>query len=173
MIIDLAAGLLLVMALYKGWTKGLVLALFSFLSFFIGLAAALKLSALVAGYLASATNLSARWLPVLAFLIVFIGVALLVRLGARAIEGVLQLAALGWLNRLGGILFYALLYLFIFSILLFYADSLHLFRSTTTEASLVYPVLKPLGPKMIDALGVLVPFFRDLFAQLQEFFAGR
>ena len=94
MVIDIIVLLLLVLAIFKGYTKGLVVAVFSFLAFIIGLAAALKLSTLVADYLGTATSISSRWLPFLAFTLVFIAVILLVRLGAKLIEGSLRLAML-------------------------------------------------------------------------------
>ena len=170
MIIDIIVFFLLVLALFKGWRNGLVLAIFSFLSFIIGLAAALKLSAVVAGYLGDNTSISQRWLPVLAFVLVFFLVVLLVRLGAKAIEGVLQLATLGWLNKLGGIIFYGLLYLFIFSVLLFYAQQLNIIKPQTADVSLTYPIIYPLAPQVIKGLGVILPFFRDMFAELERFF---
>ena len=170
--IDIVVLALLVIALFKGLKKGLVLAVFSFLAFVIGLAAALKLSAVVAAYLGASTNLSARWLPVLAFALVFVGVLLLVRLGARLIEGALSVVLLGWANKLGGFLFYALLYLFIFSILLFWVDGLHLLRDELKAGSVAWPFLQPLAPKIIGALGAVLPFFRDLFDQLSAFFGG-
>lgn len=171
MIIDILASLLLILAIIKGFRKGLVVAVFSFLAFLIGLAAALKLSAVVAGYLGEATSISERWLPVLAFTIVFIGVAMLVRLGAKALEGVLEIAMLGWLNRLGGIVFYGLLYFFIFSIVLFYAQKLNFFKPETLQSSATYPLIRPLGPWMVNGLGTLFPFFKDLFTQLEIFFS--
>src|SRR2546423_540560 len=100
MLIDIIALVLLILSLFKGLRKGLIIAIFSFLAFIIGLAAALKLSAIVADYLGSSTNISHRWLPVLAFIAVFIIVALLVRLGAKMLEGVIAMAMLGWLNRI-------------------------------------------------------------------------
>ncbi len=51
MIIDIAFALLMVLAIFKGLRKGLILGIFSLLAFLIGLAAALKLSAVVAVYL--------------------------------------------------------------------------------------------------------------------------
>lgn len=172
MLIDLIALGLLAMALFKGFRKGLIVAVFSFVAFVVGLAAALKLSAAAAAYLGAAVSVSQRWLPVLAFTLVFLLVALLVRLGARLLEGAVKMAMLGWLNRLGGIFFYILIYGFIFSILLFYATELHLVRAETAAASVVYPVLQPLAPKIIGWLGVILPFFRDLFGQLLHFFEG-
>jgi len=168
--IDIIVLGLLILAGNKGLRKGLVLAVFSLLAFVIGLALALKFSTLVAGYLGEHTNVSGRWLPVLAFLLVFVAVLLLVRLGARMVEGTLNLVLLGWVNRLGGFLFFAFLYLFIFSILLFYADQLLLLKPTLKEQSISWPWLRELAPKVIAGLGTVLPFFRNLFGELAGFF---
>ena len=170
MLIDIVAIALLLLAVFKGYRKGFVVAVFSFFAFFIGLAAAVKLSAFVAGYLRESTNISQKWLPVLAFVLIFIVVVLLVRLGAKAIEGALNVAMLGWANKLGGIIFYGLLYLFVFSIVLFYAEKLQLIKPATFQASVTAPYIKPLGPKAIDALGWIVPAFKNMFGDLEIFF---
>lgn len=172
MFIDIIGLILLVWAIFKGLGNGFVVAVFSFLAFIIGLAAALKLSAVAAAYLGSNTNIGERWLPFIAFAAVFLIVVLLVRIGAKAIEGALRLAMLGWLNKLGGVLLYFLLYLFIYSILLFYAEQLHLIKKETLSSSILYPYIAPLAPKIINALGYILPFFKDMFSQLQDFFAG-
>lgn len=170
MFIDVIVLILLVTALFKGIRKGLVVAVFSFLGFLLGLAAALKLSATVADYLGQNISVSQRWLPVLAFILVFAIVVILVRLGAKIIEKGLKLVLLNWVNRIGGFLFFALLYLFIFSIVLFYADNLHLISKETIRASVTFPILAPLGPKVIEGLGYILPFFKNMFTQLTGFF---
>jgi membrane protein required for colicin V production len=170
MFIDVIVAGLLVLAVIKGFSKGLIVAVFSFLAFIIGLAAAVKLSAVVANYLGDNINVSQRWLPVLAFIIVFFIVVLLVRLGAKAIEGLVRTAMLGWVNRLGGIFFYGFLYLFIVSIILFYSAQLHLLGEKTIKDSITYPWLQPLAPKIIEGIGSILPFFKNMFASLNEFF---
>ncbi len=170
MFIDGICALLLIAAVFKGFRNGLIVGVFSFLGFVIGLAAALKLSTLAAAYIGNHTTISQRWLPFIAFAIVFLGVALLIRIGAKAIEGLLRVAMLGWMNRLGGILLYTLIYLFIWSTILFYVSQLHFIKSETLEASITYPYLKPLGPKIISSLGYFIPLFRDMFHQLEKFF---
>lgn len=172
MLIDVIALILLVMGIFKGLRNGLILGVFSFLAFIIGLAAALKLSVVVADYLGNSVSVSERWLPVIAFVLVFIGVVLLVRLGARLIERLVQFAMLGWLNRLGGVVFFVLINLFIFSIVLFYAEQLRLIGPETARASVVYPYLQPLAPNIIGTLGAVLPFFKSMFTQLLEFFQG-
>lgn len=172
MFIDFIAIGLLIVAIFKGFRNGLVVAIFSFLAFIIGLAAALKLSALVADYFGENTNISQRWLPVLAFAIVFFLVVFLVRLGAKAIEGGLKMAMLGWLNRLGGVIFYVLLYFFIFSIVLFYAVQLKIIKPEASQISVSFPIIYPLAPSVIEALGSILPFFKNMFAELENFFGS-
>ena len=170
MLIDVVAFVLLVISVFKGFRKGLIVAVFSFLGFIVGLAAALKLSAVAAEYIGHSFNVSQRWLPVLAFLIVFFIVVFLIRLGAKMIEGVVRIAMLGWLNRLGGIIFYILIYFFIFSILLFYAVQLHLVKEETLQASATYPYIQPIAPKIISVIGSILPFFKNMFGDLLHFF---
>ena len=172
MFIDVVCLLLLLWATFKGLRNGFIVGLFSFLSFIIGLAAALKLSTLAAEYIGANTTIGERWIPFIAFAAVFLIVVLLVRLSAKALESVLRVAMLGWLNRLGGVLLYVLLYLFVFSIILFYAEQLHLIKEEAMNNSVVYPYIKPLGPKFINALGYILPFFKNMFTELEVFFEG-
>lgn len=170
MLIDFIAIGLIVLAIVKGFRNGLVIAIFSLLAFIIGLAAALKLSAVVAEYLGSNTNISQRWLPILAFAIVFFVVVLLVRLGAKAIEGGLRMVMLGWFNKLAGVVFYLLLYFLVFSIILFYATQLHIIKPETAQISATYPIIYPFAPVVMDALGSIIPAFKNMFAELENFF---
>ena len=170
MFIDVLVAILVVMAIFKGLSKGLIIAVFSFVAFIVGLAAAMKLSAVVAGYMGSAVNIPGKLLPVLAFLLVFFIVVLLVKLGARIIEKAIQLAMMGWLNRLGGVVFYILIYLFIFSIILFYTEQLHIIKPEAIQTSVTYPIIYPMAPVVMDTLGSIIPFFKNMFGDLENFF---
>ena len=96
MVIDILCILLLIIATFKGLSKGLIIAVFSFAAFMIGLAAALKLSAVVANYLREHLKTDSSWLPVLSFVIVFIGVAILIRWAAKLLRGAVSCTA--WLG---------------------------------------------------------------------------
>lgn len=170
MIIDLILAVILVIAIFKGYSKGLIIAVFSMIAFIVGLAAAIKLSTIVAVYIGDQVNVSQRWLPVISFALVLITVILLVKLGAKIIEKTVQMAMLGWLNRLGGILFFAFLYILIYSIVLFYADQLRLIKPETMSASVSYSYISPVGPKVINRLGDIIPVFKNMFASLENFF---
>lgn len=170
--IDIIFVVILVIAVIKGLRKGLAVALFSIVAFIIGLAAAMKLSAAVAVYLEKNIALSNRWLPVISFLVVFIVVVVLVNLGGKLVEKTFEMAFLGWVNRIGGAIFYVLLYTLIFSILLFYAEKMHFIKQETVRNSIAYPYLKPWGPAVINTLGKIIPLFKDSFQQLESFFAS-
>ncbi len=168
--IDIIFAILIVIAIFKGYRKGLIIAVFSIVAFIVGLAAALKLSATVAAYLQNSVSISGKWLPFLSFAIVFGVVAVLVSLGGKLIEKTFEMALLGWANRIGGILLFVILYTIIFSILLFYAEKIHLFEEATIQSSKVYPFVKPWGPKVMNAFGTILPIFKDMFTQLSNYF---
>jgi len=157
-------------ALIKGYRTGFIVAVFSLFAFIAGLAAALKLSAWVALKLSDHVKTSEKWLPVISFIIVFIAVALLVRLGAKLIQKTFEMAMLGWLNRLSGMALFVLLYALILSVFLFYAVQVRLVLPESLDKSTLYPYLQPLAPKFIKILGDIIPWFKGLFEQLQNYF---
>lgn len=93
-------------------------------------------------------------------------------LGARLIKKTIDLAMLGWLDRLGGMLLYIVIYTIIFSVILFFAEKILLLKADVIANSVVYKYVSPWGPKVIDNLGKIIPFFKDMFTQLEHFFEG-
>lgn len=172
MVIDLFIAILLVLAIIKGFSRGLIVGLFSLVAIIIGLAAALKLSAVVAGYIGNTVKVAEEWLPVISFIVVFIGVILLVRLGAKAIEKTVELALLGWVNKLGGIILYIIIYMLVASVILFYAEQINILQPAVIENSVTWPYIQPWGPKVINAIGSVIPVFKDMFLELEKFFGN-
>ncbi len=164
--------ILILIAIFKGASKGFVVGLFSLVSFIIGLAAALKFSALVASWLQQKGMEATKWLPLLSFFLVFILVVFLVGLGARLIKKTFQFAMLGWLDKLLGILLYTIIYIIIFSVILFFAEKMSWLKQGVIADSHTYKYVSPWGPKVINNLGNIIPFFKDMFSQLEEFFDG-
>ena len=168
--IDLFFAIILVMAIIKGYSKGLIVAIFSFVGFLIGLSAALKLSSTVANWLQSSTNISTYWLPFISFALVIIGVVLLIRVGAKMIEKAIQIVLLGWVNKLGGILLYVGLYTSLLSVLLFYCNKMNIIKVETFTTSKTYPFIEPFAPKIINAMSIVLPFLKDTLESLTHFF---
>lgn len=171
MTIDVLFLLFMVLAVFRGIRHGFIISVCSALAILLGLAAAIRLSASVAGRASASAHLSSRWVPVLAFLAIFLVVVILVRLGARLVEKAVDVAMMGWLNKLAGVVLYALLYTIILSVLLFYAVQLQLVGAKTLRSSMIYPIIRPWGRVVIDEFGKFVPWFEGMFARLEDFFS--
>jgi len=171
MSIDVLFLLFMVLAIFRGIGHGFIISICSAIAIFIGLAAAIRLSASVAAAVANSAHLSYRWLQVATFLLIFLGVVILVRLGARLLEKAVDLAMMGWLNKLAGVLLYAAVYTIVLSVVLFYAVQLHLVGPGTLKASVTYPFIRPWGPVVIDEFGKFVPWFKGMFIRLEDFFS--
>ncbi len=167
---DFIIIIVLALAAYKGFQKGLIVAVFSFLATIIGLAAAVKLSAIVADWLGTQITMAKQWYPIISFALVFIAVVFLVRLLANFIEKTVKFAMLGWVNKLGGMVFFILLYATILSVVLFYGFKSGLIGAKNESSLQLYPYIKPLGPWFIQSIGVILPFFKDVFSDLTNFF---
>ena len=172
MIIDIIFLILLALAIIKGISRGFIVAIFSFFAIIIGVAAAMKLSYIVATWLQHSFNTGQKWLPVVSFLIVLIAVIFLVRWVANLIQAAVKMAMLGWLNKLGGIVLYLFIYLFVYSILLFYLTKMNFIKAETIAVSKSYSLIEPFGVKAIDIVGKVIPVFKDIFQQLSDFFGN-
>lgn len=168
--IDIIYLIVILIAVVKGIRRGFIIAVFSVVGLIIGLAAAMKLSAAAAVYLTDSVSISSKWLPFISFILVFLLAVLLVRLAANLLQKTVEIALLGWLNRLAGAIAYALLYTIVFSILLFFAEQLNLLKEESIAGSKVYSWVKPVGPYVINGIGNVFPFFQNMFHELQEFF---
>ncbi|MBW7889953.1 MAG: CvpA family protein [Chitinophagaceae bacterium] len=170
--IDLIFLLLLIAGVYKGARKGIIMSVFTFAGWIVGLAAALTLSGFVAGAMQNHTNINSRWLPALSFLIVFTITALLIRSAGKLVENILDLSLLNWVNRLGGALVYAGLYVLLGSVLLFFMEKLHLINTETLSASRAHGLTEGLVPALLEGLGTFMPTLKNTFQGLQDFFEG-
>lgn len=166
MIIDVLYLIFLVFFLIRGYSKGVVVALFAVLSIIIGIFCAIKFSGFVANLIAK--DAKPFWLPFLSYVIVFIGVVFLIRLGAKAIDKLMKAAFLGFFNRLGGALLYALLITLIFSSFLWFFDHWAIINPETKSASYCYHFLVAFAPKAFSVIGELFPFVKNLFKEFSS-----
>jgi membrane protein required for colicin V production len=167
--IDVLFAIIVAFAIYRGFTRGLIVAVFSLLALVIGLAAALKLSAHVANWI-SDMGYTGKLVPIISFSLTFVAVVILVRLGAMAIQRLVHWTLLGWVNRLGGILLYGFAFTLLYSVVLWFANQVHVLTPELKLQSAVYPYLESLGPWTISWLGKLIPWFQDSFKELELFF---
>jgi membrane protein required for colicin V production len=172
MAIDIIFIVLMLAALIRGMRRGLIVAVFSLLACIIGLAAAIKLSVVVADHLKNEGHIHSKWLPILAFILVFVAVVFLVRWIANLIEGAVDIAFMGWLNKMAGAILYMVLYISVYSIILFYCTRAHIISANAINSSAVYRFIEPWGPAIVNEIGKIIPIFRNMFAELEDFFSN-
>ena len=168
--IDIFSFVILFLAVIQGWRKGLILGLLSLVCGLIGLAAAVKLSSILAIHMKGSLHLSNRWLPVVAFFIVFILVILLIQGLGRILERLVNLVLLGWLNKLAGIGLFIILYLSVYSIILFYGTKTGFISKPPIRDSHFYTLIAPIGPTIIRFITGFIPWGQDMFTTLEGFF---
>ena len=105
MLIDILLLILLALAVYKGWSKGFIMAVFVFISYFVALALAFHFSGSVEGYIRKHSSSDSKWFSFLSFILVMIGGIIAVRLVGKLIEKSAELLMLGFFNRLMGLPF--------------------------------------------------------------------
>lgn len=157
------------LAIYKGWSKGLVVAVCSVMGVFIGMMAALAFSAKVSGYFQSRGE-HAAWLPFLLFALIMVVTVFLVRLLGNTAQKLLKTLHLGILNRLGGILLFLLAYFSVYSIILFYASGISLISPTMISDSKTYSYIQPWGPTAVKGIGEFIPWFKDILGEIRAGF---
>ena len=172
MAIDIIFLVIIAMAVFKGISRGLIVAVFSFLAIVIGLAAAIKFSVVVSAWLQGNTNIGTQWLPFISFAAIMIAVIILVRWIANILQASVEMVLLGWLNKIGGIILYAILYTMVYSVILFYATQMKLLKPETILASQTYAIIEPWAPKVIEMIGNIIPVFKDMFRDLENFFGN-
>ncbi len=168
--IDIIFFTILVLALVQGWRKGLIIGLFSMICGLIGLAAAVKLSVVLATHMKADLHMSSRWVPVISFALVFVLVILLIHWIGRLLEKLVKLVLLDWLNKLGGILLFIVFYISIYSILLFYGAKTPFISKQAISNSHFFSLIAPFGPAVIRFITGFIPYGQDMFTALEGFF---
>lgn len=169
MTLDWIYIILLAFSLYRGYRKGIILSAFSFLAILVGIAAASKLSAGLVTQFGHGDISFIKWLPLLAYLIVFLLIAFIVRRVGRLLQKSIEMVALGSINRLLGALFSAFLLSIVFSLFLWLLTLMGLLSADKTS-SFTYTLLEPLAPHIFEGIGTLIPWFKEGFHDLNLFF---
>ncbi len=141
---------------YKGFTKGFVLEVASFVALGLGVWGGLKFSYLSAEYLSKLFDISEKLMPLISFSVVFIIIVVAVFLLAKLLQSVLKKAALGLVNRLLGLVFGVLKFAFILSVILnlinVFNNEIEFITPEKKEASLLYQPIEKVAQLLIPGI---------------------
>lgn len=152
--IDISILIIIGVGFVFGLFKGLVRELASLVAIVLGIYGAKLFSSLLVPLFVNLLGVSEKVAQPLSYVVLFIAIAVVLLMLARAIDEVFDAVALSGLNKLLGGLFGALKYALIISVLINVFDSLnHKFRFVTEEkqlTSVTYQPLLNLAPELWD-----------------------
>lgn len=168
MLFDALFLILAVLAFIRGWQKGILWAVFSFIAVVVGVVASLKLSHVLAKYFYMHDFLTGKYTLLLCFVLLFIVIMILFRSGIKLIESVLDKLMLGWVNKsLGGML-YAGFVVLLFSLFTWIAGKSGLLTPELKKDSFAFVYIEPAGPKFIALASEYLPLCKNLYQDVTD-----
>ena len=171
--IDVVIIAALIYAGWKGFKKGFVIELFTFLAFFLGLYAGIHFSDYIAGLLVDESEAHQSYMPAAAFTLVFLAIGAMVYFGGKSLEKVVKIAQLNLLNKLLGVFFSVLKMIFGIGVLILlmesYDKSEQFVSSETRDGSFIYRPTKKIVTFCIPAFESSMLLLKDtLFDESTE-----
>ncbi|TRX72599.1 CvpA family protein [Carboxylicivirga sp. M1479] len=162
---DIVTGILLVLAIIKGFKNGLIIELASLAALVLGLYGAIEFSSITESYLIE--YIDSSYIGIVAFIATFALIVVGVHLVAKAVDKLVSAIALGMINRVLGAIFSLLKYAFIISVIIAILGSFERTYSVIPEdqkeSSHLYEPLKSIAPAIFPYLQ-----FDELRGQIDE-----
>lgn len=168
MILDVIFIVLLILAFFRGYKKGLIYSVLSFIAIFLGIFLAMNFSSMTAYWMSTVLDIPASIMPVFSFVVVLIVVILSIKLVAIIMEKMLMAISLNIFNRLAGAVFWGAIASIMFGVAIWLIDQANVFTPSIKAESFTFKYIVPLGPSAIDFVGSLIPFFKEAFYELNK-----
>lgn len=168
--IDIIFLIIAILGFWGGWKHGLIITIFSVLGWLLGITGALKLSEVAAVALRDHLDLQSRWTPVIAFILVFIIIALIVYMIGKSLEKVIEIVQLGFINRILGALLRLFLFAFIYSLFIWLIYQAGMISPEVKTESKTFKHLLWFADHSIRFLGDHLAVVKDIFTDIQNFF---
>lgn len=150
--IDIILALLLLFAAINGFRNGFVKELASLAALVLGVWGGIEFSYITTDFLANRLGIETNYLNLISFLVTFVVIVILVHLVANSLSKLIEVAMLGWVNKLTGLVFGFLKTAFILSILLLIFnkidDDVHILSQKTKSESRLYEPVRTFAPSV-------------------------
>jgi membrane protein required for colicin V production len=154
--IDIILCVPLLWGLYKGFTKGLIIEAASIISFGLAVWGGIKFSNFLTGYIHQHFSWNTKYLPVISFAIIFLGILIGVYAIAKLLERLVKAVSLGFVNKLAGGIFGMLKFGLILSVIIFVLNAIEkniqLIPAEAKQKSLLYEPVGKIAPIIIPGL---------------------
>lgn len=155
-IIDIIISIILLIGIYRGFTKGFVYTVAIAIAFVLGVIGSFQLVNKATDYFRAKFSMTSEYLPFISFLVVFIGIVILVLLLSKLIENVLSAGSLGWLNKIAGAFLGAFKMAFFISVLFWVMKpvekKLPVVPESQKQQSFLYGPVSKIAPVVLPTL---------------------
>lgn len=163
-------GLLVILGFgaVKGYSRGFVVEILSFIAFFIGLLLALELTVPVASNLFGDSSYFEA-IAVIVFIALFILLSLGIKIAAKALKSAIDMTIFGTVDNLAGAIAGILKWAFILSVIFWVFDSVGFdLGEKYADHTLLFPYIVGIGPTVFEWLGYIIPFVQDLIDSMEN-----
>lgn len=165
--LDIVLGIALLFFGYRGFTQGFIIGLATLVGLVAGIWAAIHFAGYAEHILKDVVHLHTTHLVLVAFIVTFLAVLILVFLLGRLLTGIINLMALGLLNRLVGALFGIAKGCLILSAFLFVFVTLdangNLLSHSQRQESKLYKPISTIFPSILPLVKETIPPARANF----------
>ena len=151
-----------------GYRKGLLLELFGILAFVLAIIGGFKLMELGMSYLSEYLEGVDHLLPFISFLVIFIAIILLVNMLGKLVKKMVDMTLLGGVDKFAGAIVGIVKWAIGLSIILWLTLNFGVELPGQDEELVLYPFLADLGPNIISALDVILPFAEEMLESIKE-----
>lgn len=169
MILDFVFGISLLIALVRGWQKGILWTVLQVLAVFVALPLSLKLTHSVSQFVTNDLGVESRFTFLLTFVALFILSMLLFRLVVKLVEGSLDALMMGWANRLFGAILYGFMLTLFFSTLIWLGNESGVVKPDTATTSKSYAYIAPIAPAVIEWGSEHAPVLGNIYQETRDF----
>ena len=161
--IDLICLVVFGFGFWQGFSRGIIRTVFNMLAYVFGIVLAWKMTPTAQNILEQVFNSDNPLMFVAAFVVNLAFIMLILRMAARSIEGVFNMAYLGIFNQVAGGVALGFFGVLLFSVLLWFGRKAQVLNQSTLSESRTYPMLEQLPPKALNVITRFRPLAEDFW----------
>jgi membrane protein required for colicin V production len=152
--LDIAMAIPMLWFMYRGFRNGLIIEVASLAALILGIYVALHFSFYVYEYLVDNFEIAEQYINIISFAVTFLIVAVVVYITGKIIHKLINIVALGLLNRLAGGIFGLLKAALVLSVILYFINGFgsDIIKADVKENSILYEPVESIVPFIIPRL---------------------
>ena len=167
--IDIIILIPLALGAIGGFRKGFILEIVSLVALILAVIGGFHFLHWGISVLTENFQLSGKFLPFLAFLMIFVGIILLINAIGKLLQKIVQMVFLGGVDKIAGAVLGALKFVFFFSIIIwvFQVFGIELPQHLQDD-SYLYPYITAVAPATVELFSFVIPATSDLLDNISE-----